>query len=286
MRWTGPSEATPSTRIAALGPALQPSERRVAEAIASDPAWAVESTAQEVAERVGVGRATVVRSCQTLGYDGYPQLRVALARELSFAAPPRDDADASALGRVRGAVEAFAASLAQATSLLRDDAVEGAVAALVDARRVLVAANGLSGPLAADASMRLTAAGRPAEFVQDQVAQQIAAAHLGEGSVCLVISGSGANGPSLAVADRARAAGATVVAITSFPQSPLVGRAHLALVVPPQGGTFRDELEHTSRAAHALLIEALVEVVASRLGARGKDARATVYSILSDSLGE
>ena len=272
--------------MAALGPALQPSERRVVEVITADPSWAVESTAQEVADKTGVGRASVIRACQSLGYDGYPQLRVALARELTFTTPAEPDGDATALGRIRAAVDGFALSLRHATSLMTEEAVDAAVDAVVTAGRVLVAANGLSGPLGLDAAMRLTAAGRPAEFVADQVAQQIAARHLEPGALCIVISGSGANAASLAVADRAHEAGAQVLAVTSFPQSPLVARADIALVVPPAGGSFRDELEHTSRAAHALVIEALVEVVSARLGPRGRDAKAAIYSILSGSLGE
>lgn len=286
MRWTGTNEAAPSTRMAALGSALQPSERRVVEVITEDPAWAVESTAQQVADKAGVGRASVIRACQSLGYEGYPQLRVALARELTFAAPATADGDTSGLGSIRGAVDRFAASLQHATSLMTENSVERAIQMLVGADRVLVAANGLSGPLGLDAAMRLTAAGRPAEFVADQVAQQIAARHLEPSALCVVVSGSGANAASLAVADRAQEAGASVLAITSFLQSPLVSRADVALVVPPPGGSFRDELEHTSRAAHALVIEALVEVVSARLGDRGREVRDAIYSILSDSLGE
>ena len=42
VTWTGPADAPPTARIAALAPSLQPSERRVAEAIAADVAGAVE----------------------------------------------------------------------------------------------------------------------------------------------------------------------------------------------------------------------------------------------------
>ncbi|HBS74089.1 MAG TPA: MurR/RpiR family transcriptional regulator, partial [Microbacterium sp.] len=83
MTWVGSSDAPPSARVAALAPSMQPSERRVAEAIAADIESAIDRSAQELAEAVGVGRATVIRTAQTLGYDGYPQLRVALARELA-----------------------------------------------------------------------------------------------------------------------------------------------------------------------------------------------------------
>ena len=90
MTWNGPADAPPSVRIAALAPSLQPSERRVADLIAADLAAAVERTAQQLADEVGVGRASVIRTAQTLGYEGFPQLRVALARELAFAPHEHD----------------------------------------------------------------------------------------------------------------------------------------------------------------------------------------------------
>lgn len=81
MQWS--DDVGPTTRIATVVNALQPSERRVVQLILDDTEGVVEITAQELADRAGVARSTVVRSCQSLGYRGYPQLRVALTRELA-----------------------------------------------------------------------------------------------------------------------------------------------------------------------------------------------------------
>ncbi|GAB2469534.1 MurR/RpiR family transcriptional regulator [Xylanimonas ulmi] len=287
MSWNGPDDAPPSARIAALAPALQPSERRVADAIAADLAGAVERTAQQLADHAGVGRASVVRTARTLGYDGYPQLRVAVARELAFAPPAEaSTGDGTAVGALRAAVEEFARGLSRVTSVLTEQQVTAAVAALDEAERVVVVAAGLSMPLGYDAAMRLGAAGRPCEFVPDPLAQQIAARQLTASSVCLVLSGSGSSRPTLAAAADARDAGAQVLAVTSFADAPLVRLADTALVVPPVGGTFRDELLHTSRAALALVVEQLVELVAQRRSGRSARARDAVLRVLGESLGD
>ncbi len=76
------------------------------------------------------------------------------------------------------------------------------------------------------------------------------------------------------------------VAVTSFATSPLVSLADVALVVAPARGWFRQELEHSSSVPHAILLESVVEVVASRLGERADTARSTVLGILSDNLSE
>lgn len=274
-------------RIAALAPALQPSERRVADAIAGDLTAAVECTAQQLADQVGVGRASVIRTAQTLGYDGYPQLRVALARELAFA--PQDEpsgSDGTAVGTLRAAIDAFGRSLPRVTAALTERDVVEVVAALDEADRVVIAANGLSAPLGLDAAMRLGAAGRPAEYMPDTMAQQIAARQLSDRSVCLAISGSGINRTTLAAAAAAREAGARVLVLTSFARAPLVGLAHSALVVPPVTESFRDELLHTSRVALTLILEQLVELLLERRGERAEPAHAAVLAVLGQSLDD
>ncbi|MGO2933762.1 MurR/RpiR family transcriptional regulator [Microbacterium sp.] len=285
--WQGPADAPPTARIAMLAPSMQPSERRVADAIAADADAAIEWTAQEIADTVGVGRATVIRTAQTLGYDGYPQLRVALARERATAAPVADDAaDPTMLGALRGAVDRFASRLAHTVSALTEETLSAFVHELDVSTRLLVAANGLSAPVGADLAMRLTSAGRPAEYVADTLGQQITASQLGAGSACLVVSGSGVNRASIDVMTAARASGARVLAITSFPRSPVAELADTALVVAPINDSFRDELLYTSRAALMLVTESVVGLLVHTRGPGATAAQVATLSVLGQSLSE
>ncbi|HLS64363.1 MAG TPA: MurR/RpiR family transcriptional regulator [Ruania sp.] len=274
-----------TARIAALEPSLQRSERRVVATVAENLAAAVECTAQELAARAGVGRASVIRTAQTLGYDGYPQMRVALARELALA-PSQEASPDTAIGRLHSAVEQFGRNLPRLTAALTEELVEKFVAAVDAAPRVVVVATGLSAPLGLDLAMRLSAAGRPAEYLPDALAQQIAAGSLEPGSVCLVLSGSGATATSLDAAAAARQSGATVLVMTSFARAPLVAHADVALVIPPVTESFPEELLHTSRAALALVIETLVDVLVARRGSRGWQARAAAIAQVEKRLSE
>ncbi|WP_087010383.1 MurR/RpiR family transcriptional regulator [Leucobacter sp. 7(1)] len=290
-RWTGSPEAPPSVRIAALAPALQRTERRAVEAIARDRAHAVELTAQGLADWVGVGRTTVIRTAQTLGYEGYPQLRVALVQELareSAAAAPltRNDpgGDQSALGTLRARIAHVGARLGDTVAALTPETLDAFLDALDTADRLLIVANGLSGPLGLALAMRLTAAGRSVEHFTDPFAQQIAARQLGPGSACLVFSGSGASRPTLDALAAAQDGGARVLAITSFARSAVVEQAEVALVVPPVSDGFSDELVHTSRAALMLFTEELVELFVERRGTRGQAARTAALSVLARAI--
>lgn len=277
--------APPSVRIATVLNSLQPTERRVADLVLQAPEEIVELTAQELADRAGIGRSSVIRACQSFGYRGFPQLRVALAAELAAQGERVVDHGSSVVGRMRTAIDRVAQSLPQAVSMLDDEVVTTAVRAVAGARRLLVVANGLSSPIASDLSMRLTAVGRPAEFVPDAIAQQIAASGLVSDDVCLVISGSGANESTLRAAAAARGA-SRIVALTSFASSALTELADDALVIAPTGASFRDELEHTSRVAHAVFVEVFVEAIARELGAQAVGTRERVMEILSDNLAD
>ena len=286
MNWTGNDDATVTTRIATVRNSLQPSEVSVVTLILDDAEGVVEMTAQDLSDRAGVARSSVIRTCQKLGYRGFAQLRVALTRELAQTLVNERDYGESALGAIRADIDTLAATLPRIASVLSEEAVERAVSTFVGAGRLLALASGLSSPLALDVGMRLTAIGRPTEFVADPIGQQIAARQLTAADAVLIISGSGASDASLKAARAARPTGATVVVITSFAMSPLVSLADISLVVAPAGGTFRHELEHTSRVPHVILLEALVDVVAARLGEHARTTRSAVLEILSDNLSE
>lgn len=246
-------------RIQTLMPTLQPGERRVAEVFLARPDWTIEASSSDVGAAAGVSRATVVRACQRLGFTGFPQLRVRLARDLGIDRPD----EAPPEGAFRAFYRTVAASLDVMTALLDDGTVDRAVTLLAGARRILVAGTGLSAPVAAEAAMRLTAIGRPADAPPDQLTQQVQARLLDAADVCLIVSGTGSTGTSLRVAEGARAAGAPVVALTAFARSPLAELATVTLVSALRRTSISDDITRSLRVPQTLLVNALVFAVAA-----------------------
>ena len=160
----------------------------------------------------------------------------------------------------------LARTLPDSLGLLTSEVLGTAITVIVDSRRFLCVANGLSAPLAIDLAMRLTTAGRSSEFISDALGQQVTARQLTRDDTVVIISGSGANDLSLRVAHAATVAGATVMAVTSFAASPLVAFADITLVIASVHDSFRDELEHTSRIARAVFLHSLIPLIAQRLG--------------------
>ena len=75
-------------------------ERKVADFVLQNPQKAVDSNVSELAKQSGVSDATVVRMCHHIGYTGYYQFRISLARDLG-----KKQYGSSALAESRDAVE-------------------------------------------------------------------------------------------------------------------------------------------------------------------------------------
>lgn len=286
MTPTKPGEVMATIR--SLMPSLLPTERAVAAVLLERSADIVELSSQQIADAAGASRATVVRTCQSLGFTGYQQLRVLLARDAAYSSVP-EPTSGHASDTAEIVSETFrhvARGVENMTALLDDNELKRAVDALGGATRVVVSGNGLSAPLALDASARFSSIGRAAEAPLDVIGQQITARLLGENDVLLAISGSGSNAATVRIATAARDAGARVVAITAFARSPLTQLADISLVVTMPDLTFREEITLASRLPQAILIEGLVAALTHRLGDVAVRAKALALDAISENLAE
>lgn len=278
-----------AARIGSLLPSLLPAERQVAQVLLDRAADAAELSSQQVADLAATSRATVVRTAQSLGYSGYQQLRVLLARDALL----HRQASASADPGVHGVAAATFARFHQIqdnavrmTALLDADQVTRAVSRLARAGRILVVGHGLSRSLAIDVTARLVRLGLQAEQLSDRMDQVVVTRLLGSDDVVLVISGSGAHSDSLSLAREAASGEPGLIVITAFARSPIAQLADVLLVVGMPDSSFTDELTETTRIPQAILVEGLMASLREQLGERGRRAAAVALSAVSDHVQE
>ena len=66
-------------------PGLRPSEQKVARFIMGNPEDVVNMSSVELGSAAGVSESTVIKCSQRLGFEGFVQLKLALARDLAVA---------------------------------------------------------------------------------------------------------------------------------------------------------------------------------------------------------
>jgi DNA-binding MurR/RpiR family transcriptional regulator len=263
-RANGDFEALVRERYASLSPA----HRRIADHLLADGRRAALEPIATVARTLGTSESTVVRFAQSLGFDGYPELRAQLrerflvtATSLDRLAAERGSARGSILERVLAEdADAVLGTLAQ-IPLATFDAV---VDAVVAARRTYVVGYRGSAGLALVLGMGLRILLPETRVISVNVgdtAEELLS--LRKGDVVIVISVLRYAGQTLEILRYARDAKARTVAITDSPVSPVARLAdHVLLVRPTAPRTM------ASYAAIASLASALTEAVAARRGVR------------------
>jgi DNA-binding MurR/RpiR family transcriptional regulator len=257
-------------RIRALLPSLAPAERRVAERVLADPAAVSASTISALAQECTTSETTVIRFCRTVGFNGYPALRLALAAEEGRSERGRardvtgDIVADDDLDKVVATIAFADARAVEETARQLDlDQLHRVIDALVTAPRIDVYGVGASGFVALDLQQKLHRIGRVAFAWTDPHMALTSAALLRPDDVAVVISHSGATQDTLDALQVAKRSGATTVALTNFPRSPLATRADHMLTTAARETTFRSGAT-ASRLAQLTVVDCVFVGVAQR----------------------
>ncbi|WAL66073.1 MurR/RpiR family transcriptional regulator [Amycolatopsis cynarae] len=286
------SEASPLVRIRSLLPGLARAEQRVAKVVLEDPSAVARRSITEVALAANTSETTVTRFCKAVGVGGYPQLRIALAadtarsearstRNLGGEISVNDDL-AAVVGKVSfadaRAVEETADQLDIAT-------LERVIGLLSEAGRVDVYGVGASAFVAADLQQKLHRIGRVCFAWSDTHIMLTSAAVLRTGDVAIGVSHTGATTDTVEALRVAREHGATTVALTNFPRSPITEVADYVLTTAARETTFRSGAT-ASRIAQLTVIDCLFIGVAQRhMDAASQALDATREAVGSHRLG-
>lgn len=246
--------------------------RRVAEQVLTDPAGASRATIVELAERSGTSPATITRFCRALGFEGYADLRLAIAGETGRAARSagwaidigREIEPSDPLERVLGQIMAADTQAMRDTAAMTDLVeVERAADAIAAANRVDIYGASGSALVGAEMQFSLHRIGVAAWSWPDVHNGLASAALLREGDVALGISHSGQTRETIEMIAEAGSRGATTIALTSFPRSPLADVADVVLLTATQATTFRPDAL-SARHPQLVLLDLLYIAVAQR----------------------
>ncbi|MDR2295132.1 MAG: MurR/RpiR family transcriptional regulator [Microbacterium sp.] len=247
-------------------------ERLVTDAVLNDPGLVLHSTITELAESVGVSTASVTRMCRAAGFAGYKDFRLAFASAHSREEASREhfqvaDADISTEDSVADLVSKVAyqevRAIEDTARALDLAALDAAAAALGATTRVEVFGVGSSSLTAQDLQLKLHRIGTPTFCWSDTHLALTSVASTDERSVVLGISHSGYTLETQQLLALARERGATTIAITNDPSSPVALAADIVLTTVAREAAFRTAAM-SSRLAQMVIVDFLVVRVVQR----------------------
>ncbi|MFG3124386.1 MurR/RpiR family transcriptional regulator [Streptomyces sp. NPDC048201] len=277
-----------AAKVRTLTPSMTRSMQRVAEAVAGDPAGCAALTVTGLAELTGTSEATVVRTARILGYPGYRDLRLALAglaaRQESGSAPAitTDIAVDDPLSEVvtKLAYEEQQ-TLADTAAGLDTAQLGAAVTALAAARRADVYGIGASGLVAQDLTQKLLRIGLVAHAPGDPHLAVTNAVQLRTGDVAIAVTHSGSTGDVIEPLRTAFERGATTIAITGRPDSPVTQYADHVLTTATSRESELRPAAMSSRTGQLLVVDCLFVGVAQRTYESAAPALAASYEALA-----
>jgi RpiR family carbohydrate utilization transcriptional regulator len=219
-------------RLRGLYPSLKTALQKVADVILKQPEMAIYASVNEVAAVAHVSEATVMRFCRILGFKGFQDFKIALAREMVIPSPRYHE---EAVGEGDGAMvrkvfQINSAALQDTLEILEIEAMNNAAQLLMDARQVMVIGVSGSGPAVAYAGNRFLLLGIKAFMYTDFYLMLMAAALLSSEDVLLAISNSGTTREIIETVRVAKEKDAQTICITNNSLSPLARICEPALV--------------------------------------------------------
>jgi DNA-binding MurR/RpiR family transcriptional regulator len=236
------SAPSPREHILANFQNLSPKQRRLARYLIDHEDVVAFASTSQIAEQTGTSAATVVRFCQVLGYEGYPDLQTAVRFQL----PQYRTAVQKLAERITDSnrTEHLPAQIAQANinntqktlSQVSDSELTNIVAAIIRARNVRIFGSGLSAAAAISAEYALSVLGFAARACTDGgVSRLLEISRLTDQDLVIVISVWRYFRNTVEVAEAARAAGATCIAITDSPVAPVATLADHVFLTDSEG---------------------------------------------------
>lgn len=251
---------------------LRRSEQRVADCILGSPANIINMRIRDLAREAGVSEPTVIRFCRAIDCEGFQHFKLQLAQHLAssatfsqFSVSPSD----SVANLTRKVFDSTIGSLLSVRDELDAEALEQAIQALCEARRVEFYGFGASGSVAIDAQHKFFRLQVTAAAYTDPHIQHMSAISLKPRDVVVAISQSGRTKALIQSVNLAKETGATVIGLVPA-GTPLAELCTLPIHIDIEDN------QHmftpvASRIAHLVVIDVLAMGVAQQRGDLLKD---------------
>ncbi|GAA0068247.1 MurR/RpiR family transcriptional regulator [Clostridium perfringens] len=211
-------------------------ERKIADYILENKDDVINFSAQELADRVDGSAAGVVRFSKKLGFKGFTNLKVELAKDNEefnndFNEIIKEDDDIKVM--VKKAITANITTLEKTSSLINFDSLSEAIEILKNSKKIYIYGIGASGLVALDFQYKLLRIKKEAIYNLDSHIQLATASIIDKEDVAIGISYSGETREVTLAIDEAKRIGAKTIAITKLGRNNKLSKsADISLYIP------------------------------------------------------
>ncbi len=249
----------PLIKIRSLYSSLRASEKKVADYIEGHPDEVIYLNINTLAEKCRVSETSVIRLCKVLGFEGYQELKINMARTLIepvkyIHEEIEETDDISKI--IHKVMVADMKAIEDTLCTIDNSEVEKAVNALAQANKIEFYGLGGSGMMAFDAQHKFFKLGIPCIAYNDSHMQVMSASILGNNDVVIGISHSGSTKDIVRSLEIAAKAGAKTICITSSLKSPVTNVSDIKLIVSAKELAYRTE-PMASRISQLAVIDVL-----------------------------
>lgn len=243
--------------------ALSESEKRVADYILENYLQVLDYTVKELSEKAKVSDATVIRFCRSIGYKGYQDLKINLARDAIVpykhlnVSLEKDDTPEQIVTKV---FQSETEAIQETLQILDIRTLVNVANAIRGARKVVLFGSGGSALVAVDAMHKMLKIGIHCVAHVDADIQAMESALMNAEDVALGISHSGTNRNVIECLKNAKANGACTIGLTTRGKTPVHRLCDYILMTSAKETVFKSE-SAAGRIAQLSVIDSLVSVL-------------------------
>lgn len=245
-------------------------ERKVADQILANPDLTVSMNVSELADAAGVSDATVIRMCKHLGFEGFYQMKLYLARNLGQHQLIGYKGDSNDPETAKTILQGISRNIIGMAERLDADLVVGCAALIRNCDYVHIAATGNTAPVAADLAFRL---GRLGKRTNSSMIPEYYMSNISMGSrrdVIICISHSGSSKHVIQALEIGRDRGMKSIVVTDHITSPAAHMADYILDTSIDDPLY-SEFGTASHVYMSAMLDALVYFVANGSNAGSGD---------------
>jgi DNA-binding MurR/RpiR family transcriptional regulator len=252
-------------RIRSMLPSLAISERKVADWVVQNFDEMIHLSMAQLGNICGVSDTTVLRFCRTVGFHGYTDLKLAIARDLASPTSQIHDEISDKDDAATVAHKVFAShiqALSDTSEVLDTEEFERAVELIITANRILFIGVGTSSPFVDDLYNKFFRLGFMCREQTDSYLQLMEVSLLKPGDLVVAISHSGCSVDPNLTLELAQHNGVKTIVITGNTESPITKHADVTLLTVSQE-TRAETI--VSRVAQHAMTDALYVAVSLRM---------------------